>query len=500
MPDSRPRLASLRILGLAALALLAHAQGQGQPAQRPNIVLILSDDQNASDLGCAGHPWLQTPNLDLLAAEGVRFSRAFVTTALCSPSRATFLTGQYARTHGILSNNQVLGAELPSFASELREAGYLTAYVGKWHMGTGGGPRPGFDYSATYAGQGRVRDIPFLVGTDKTKKVSTKGWVDDVATDFAIDFLRESRQRPLLLCLGFKSPHTPRVPDERHASLYADEPLPEAQAAKRFPPYPTRPEFEQLVAAAKSDETSYVTADDWLEQWEGPRLPETELVRGSGQGEDLRNYYRLITGLDENVGRLLAVLDELGLTRNTVVVYASDNGVMNGRLGVYGKRSAYDEAIAVPLIIRYPAGLGPDQVGGVQDGLVLNLDIAPTLLDLAGAKIPASMRGRSLRPLLQDADADWRQEFLIEYLPSRRGPSPEILALRTPRWKLVTYPGHAPWTELFDLDADPQEEHDLSQDEQHRGTIARLMATLAAADQAAGPRLAGPAKQAGGRR
>lgn len=497
MPDSRQRLAPLLVLGLAALSLLGNAQGQDQPAQRPNIILILSDDQNATDLGCAGHPWLQTPNLDLLAAEGVRFSRAFVTTALCSPSRATFLTGQYARAHGILSNAQVLGAELPSFASELREAGYLTAYVGKWHMGSGGGPRPGFDYSATYAGQGRVRNIPFLVGTKKTERINTKGWVDDVATDFAIEFLRESRQRPLLLCLGFKSPHTPRVPDERHASLYADEPLPEAQEAKRFPPYPTRPEFERLVQQAKSDEASYVTPDDWLQHWEGPRLPETELVRGSGQGEDLRNYYRLITGLDENVGRLLAVLDELKLTRNTVVVYASDNGVMNGRLGVFGKRSAYDEAIAVPLIIRYPVGMSPDQAGSVQDGLVLNLDIAPTLLDLAGATIPAGMRGRSLRPLLRDANADWREEFLIEYLPSRRGPSPEILALRTLRWKLVTYPGHAPWSELFDLVADPEEEHNLSGDPQHNKTIARLSASLAAANQAAGPRLAGPDKNAG---
>ncbi|MFT7678704.1 MAG: N-acetylglucosamine-6-sulfatase [Planctomycetota bacterium] len=499
MPDSRPHLAPLRILLLAAFALVAQAQAQDQAAQRPNIVLILSDDQNATDLGCAGHPWLQTPNLDLLAAEGVRFTRAFVTTALCSPSRATFLTGQYARAHGILSNTQVLGAELPSFASELRGAGYLTAYVGKWHMGTGGGPRPGFDYSATYAGQGRVRNLPFLVGREKTEKVATKGWVDDVATDYAIQFLRDSRRRPLLLCLGFKSPHTPRVPDERHASLYKDEPLPEAQAAKRFPPYPTRPEFERLVKAANSDDASFVTPDDWLEHWEGPRIPETELVRGSGQGEDLRNYYRLITGLDENVGRLLATLDELNLTRNTIVIFASDNGVMNGRLGTFGKRSAYDEAITVPLIVRYPEGMGVDQAGSVQDALVLNLDIAPTLLDLAGVEIPASMRGHSLRPLLQAANADWRKEFLIEYLPSRAGPSPEILALRTDRWKLVTYPGHAAWTELFDLEADPLEEHDLGSEAGHSETITRLTADLAAAHQAAGPRLARPAAKARGK-
>ncbi len=465
---------------------------ESTPRKRPNILVLLADDLNAGDLGSAGHPWLKTPHLDALAAEGTLFRRAFVTTALCSPSRASILTGRYARHHRILSNHEEFGERLPTFATQLRDAGYLTAYIGKWHMGNSGGPRPGFDYTASYGGHGKIRNSPFIVGTTTTELVQTKGWVDDVATDYAIEYLRSTRARPLLLYMGFKAPHTPRIPDERHAKLYSEVDLPPAPETLRFPPYPTKAELEVLAAAAGEKVAEYRAPSDWLATWKGPRLPETELKNGSGQGEDLRNYYRLVTGLDENVGRLMAVLRELNLERDTLVVFTSDNGLMNGRLGLYGKRSPYDEALAVPMLVRLPPSYSDVARGTTLDELVLNVDIAPTLLDYARADLPEGMAGRSLRPLLEPRAAGedalpWRDRFVAEFEPSSSSSCPKALALRTSRWKIISYPDHPDWTELFDLHNDPQEARDLAGDPDYAETLSTLRRSLAEESGLLGP-------------
>lgn len=509
-PPRRPPSAWLSVFRRAAALLsltaaLCHVAAASPPQQtaaadspetsarkRPNIIVILADDLNAGDLGSAGHPWLKTPHLDALAAEGTLFRRAFVTTALCSPSRASILTGRYARHHRILSNQEYLGSHLPTFATLLQDDGYLTAYIGKWHMGKSGGPRPGFDYTASYGGHGKVRDSPFIVGTTATEVVPTKGWVDDVATDYAIDYLRSTRARPLLMYMGFKAPHTPRVPDERHAGLYSDVDLPPAPEPLRFPPYPTKTELEILAAAAGKDIAEYSPPSDWLAAWKGPRMPDTELKNGSGQGEDLRNYYRLVTGLDENVGRLMEALKELNLDRDTLVVFTSDNGLMNGRLGLYGKRSPYDEALAVPMLVRLPPSYGDIARGTISEDLVLNVDIAPTLLDYAGAKMPEELAGRSLRPLLepQAASADsipWRDRFVAEFDASASTACPSALALRTKDWKLISYPDHPDWTELFDLREDPEEARDLARDPDYAETLSILRRSLAEQSALIGP-------------
>ena len=507
--------ARLLLFTFAAAPLFAQqAAAAGQPREnealvraatlsrdRPNIIVLLADDLNAGDLGVAGHPWLKTPHLDALAAQGTYFQRAFVTTALCSPSRASILTGRYARHHRILSNVEPFGPDHRTFATLLSKKGYATAYIGKWHMGNNGDPRPGFGYTASYGGHGKVRDSPFIVGTDSTELVETKGWVDDVATDYAIDYLRRSRTRPLLLFLGFKAPHTPRIPDERHAGLYTDVEMPPPAVPKRFPPYPTKPEYQKLAAASGEQGARYRPSTGWLEDWDGPRLPDTELKAGTGQGEDLRNYYRLVSGLDENVGRLMATLRELKLDRNTLVVFTSDNGLMNGYLGVYGKRSPYEEALAVPLLVRLPPSYGGVPRGRVSEDLVLNIDIAPTLLDYAGCDVPEDVSGRSLRPLLDiiepagSESPPWRDRFVAEFEPSFPGRFPSVLALRTKDWKLITYPDHPAWTELFDLRSDPREATDLAQDPNYGETLGILRRSLAEEVALIGP----PAASSAGR-
>ena len=374
----------------------------------------------------ARFPWFKTPSMDRMAAEGIRFRNAFVTTSLCSPSRAAFLTGTYNHLNGIVYNHTPFPEDSVTWASLLRAGGYKTGYVGKWHMGKQSGKRPGFDYSASFLGQGKYKNQAFEIdGVSEP----TKGWVDDVATDFAIDFIRQNKSKPFAIQLSFKSPHGPCKPHSRLKKLFEGEYCRPA-ANELFPP-------------------PYDTTDT------------TEPAYEIGTPDRRLSRFRCISGADENLGRVLDALDELNLAENTMVVYASDNGYYMGDHGLKDKRTAYEESMRIPLLVRFPKFA---RKGALEDADVLNIDLAPTILDYAGLEIPQEMQGRSWRELLESGDAtDWRKSIFYEYFESA-GAAPTLQAVRTSNYKLVKYPNHPDWTQLFNLKDDPYETINLVND------------------------------------
>ncbi|HEX8912133.1 MAG TPA: sulfatase, partial [Humisphaera sp.] len=442
-------------------------------AGRPNFVFVMADDLRYDGIGvvqreqgpAARFPWLRTPNIDRVAAEGVRVRNAFVVSSLSSPARASFLTGRYPHAHGVRDNSTALPADAETYASVLRASGYVTDYVGKWHMGSQAA-RPGFDHSASYVGQGQYQDATFNVDGVPT---ATHGWVDDVATDYAVDFLGERRAdgRPFALVLGFKSPHVPRQCPDREAGELAD--VVSAPAASRLakPPY---------------------------------RLT-------LGGGPDLasqRDYFRTVQAIDDDVGRLTAALAANGQADDTVFVFVGDNGYLMGEHGLGDKRNAYEESMRFPMLVRYPRRVA---AGRTIDPMVLNVDVAPTLLGLAGVAAPAGMQGRSFAGLLppvtavddgggDPAAADpaasaepagWRHSFLYEYYEEAGYPdTPTTFAVRTPTAKLIRYPDNAGWTELFDLSADPYETRNVYNDPAHATLRAAMSAEFDAAAAAVG--------------
>jgi arylsulfatase A-like enzyme len=405
-------------------------------AARPNFLFIYTDDQRWDALSVvqreqgerARFPWIESPNLDRLAAEGVRFRNAFVVTSLCAPSRAAFLTGRYGHLNGIVDNHTPFSEASVTHASLLRAAGYRTGYIGKWHMGSQSGQRPGFDFSASFIGQGKYFDCPVEVNG---KETPSSGWVDDVSTDYALKFLEENKQQPFALVLGFKTCHGPFEPPPRTAEAYSGaeaRPVPNLQSPAIYLDPDRKSQFGKGASAQKTQ----------------PNL----------------GYFRGLRAIDDNVGKLMQKLDALGLAENTMVIYSSDNGYYQSEHGLADKRTAYEESMRIPLLLRYPKL----PVRGVTvDRMVLNIDLAPTLLDFAGLKVPAEMQGRSWRPLLAGSSppADWRTSFFYSYFREGRSAAPTVNAVRTESAKLIKYPGHDDWTELFDLDRDPYEQHNL---------------------------------------
>lgn len=434
---------------LGGMSLPARAQAAGGAApRRPNFVFIYTDDQRWDAMGVvqreqgerARFPWLRTPSMDRVAAEGVRFRNAFVVNSLCAPSRACFLTSQYSHLNGVANNHTPFPVDSVTHATELRKAGYKTGYFGKWHMGGQTGQRPGFDFSASFVGQGVYIDCPIEVNGVKTP---SKGWVDDVTTDYALQFIKENKDKPFSVVLGLKAVHGPRTPPESHKNDYAGETVKAPENAAARPPYVAGE--GKPVASAKT-----------------------------GGSENLLNYFRTLNGADDNVGKVLKTLDELGLAEDTVVVFASDNGYYLGEHGLGDKRSAYDESLRIALLLRYPRLA---KAGSLVDQMALNIDLAPTLLDLAGVKIPESMQGRSWKPLLEGKAEDWRKAFFYEYFFEQGFPgTPTTLAVRTEDAKLIKYPGHEEWTELFDLKADPLEMKNLAGDPAAKDLLTRMQA------------------------
>ena len=430
---------------VAVLSSCAVRSALAADAPRPNFLFIYTDDQRydslsvvQKELGETGRfPWIKTPNHDRLAAGGVRFCNAFVVNSLCAPSRANYLTGRYSHLNGVANNHTPFPVDSVTWSTELRKAGYTTGYFGKWHMGSQSGQRPGFDFSASFVGQGKYVDCPIEVNG---KSTPSKGWVDDVTTDYAIDWIKQNNGKPFAAAIGFKSSHGPWDPPERRKNDLADAVSKPPENADARPPY-----------LAKGDAADPV-----------PQKPRKQANPANDRSAMQRNYFRTLLAVDDNLGKLLDLLDELKLADNTVVVFTSDNGYYLGDHGLGDKRSAYDESLRIPFLVRYPKLAA---AGSTRDEMVINIDIAPTFLDLAGVPVPSQMQGRSLKPLLAgEKNPDWRKAWFYEYFYERGFGPPTILAVRTDAHKIIKYPGHDDWTELFDLKADPYEKNNLYAD------------------------------------
>jgi N-acetylglucosamine-6-sulfatase len=462
---SAPRTTLGLLLALPWLAL-SPALAASAPAVRPNVVVVLVDDLRFDEID---YPFVELPNIQRLAREGVRFRNAFVTTPLCSPSRASFLTGQYAHTHGVTDNTDrsPRSHELVTFPRLLHDAGYETAFLGKWHMGVDDSARPGFDHWISVKGQGRYLDPEFNVNGER--KV-VNGYFTDILNGFAVEFLQRPHSKPFLLYLAHKAVHpdltqnadgsisdlnaSSFVPAERHRALYANAAVPH------------RPNHGKPPAGKPALERRF------------PERPPLGPATGTSD-ETIRDRLRVLAAVDEGLGRMLRALEASGQLANTLVVFTSDEGYFYGEHGLsVERRLAYEESARIPLLMRLPSLA---QAGRSIDELALNIDLAPTLLELCGAPKAQGMHGRSLVPLLRGERAPWRDSLLIEYFSDRVFPwvaNMGYQAVRTRRYKYIHYVDLAGMDELYDLDADPYELVNLAGKEAGQPALLQLKPEL----------------------
>ena len=449
LTNRRPFITLIAILIAPSVLTFSCTQIE-QEQKRPNIIFIITDDQQVGLLGIEGNPVAQTPNIDRIGKEGAIFKNAFVVTPLCSPSRASFLTGQYAHTHKVINNDKlgldVISHTLMSWPRQLREAGYETAFVGKWHMGLDDSRRPGFDRWFSFKGQGAFIDP---VVNDEGKRIQTTGYMTDIINEQAVDFVnRNHNQKPFAMIVSHKATHWPILPAKRHEDLYHDyqfESQPASQEDLKGKPLLTR-DFDR--------EESYFMENIL------PEPAEPRRNRGHDPSAMVGDELRCLASVDEGVGHLFAALEKSGQLDNTIIIYTSDNGMLMGEHGKFNaKRWAYDPVLRVPLLVRYPRLV---TAGSVREQMVLNIDLAPTLLKLAEVEPLIPIHGQSFVPLLQNADAPWRQAFLAEYFLEKVSPRERPWkAIRTEKWKYIEYTEEGIPAELYDLQNDPQEEHNL---------------------------------------
>lgn len=433
---------------LLLLSLSARSQ------TRPNIVFIYTDDQRYDALSViqeaqgvkARFPWFKTPNIDRIAKEGVCFRNAFVVNSLCSPSRATMLTGRYNHINGMTNNHSELGDTTDTYASLLTRAGYATAFIGKWHMARQLA-RPGFTYSFSFIGQGKYVDCQFQL--NGSEMVQTKGWVDDISTDTAMAFISRNSNHPFLVTLAFKSSHYNWTPPERTRHMFENIPFPRPANETAHTPYEGEMDDGRTSPPPAPAVNSWTVNHDTI----------------------IRSYFRVLKAIDDNVGRILHLLDSLHLAENTIVVYTSDNGYFLGEHNLSDKRNAYEESMRVPLLMRYPAKVAKGQM---IDKMVLNMDLAPTFLHFAGVPRSKRFQGRSWAPLAEGKPVKWRTSFFYEYFYETPYAIPTLIAERTETAKLIRYPGENGWSEMYDLKKDPGEQHNLYDNPKAAGLKARL--------------------------
>lgn len=469
----------LKIMGGAVASLplnslagnLKHLQGGAPLRNAPNFIFILTDDQQQQAMSAYGNKILKTPNMDRIASEGIRFNQAFVTNALCAPSRASIMTGLYSHAHGVITNgdgptirNQPgLKEEQITFAHLLRQAGYHTALVGKWHIRSW---PTGFDQWIILPGQGEYRDPEMIANGIQVK---FRGQVEDVVGDQALAFLQQRpKNKPFCLLFQFKAPHRTWLPASRFEKVFDDVEIPM--------PRTFEDKLEGRPEAVRKAEMAIADMPDFRDRGVPESLPREERKRRNLQLL-VKNYYRVLLGVDENVGRVLEYLDKNGLSENTVVIYSSDNGFFLGEHGLFDKRLMYEPSIRVPMMVRWPSRIKPNRVDS--NHMVLNIDVAPTLLESAGVPVPSWMHGRSWLPLLEDRETSWRDAFLYEYyeypavhcVRKNRG-------IRTERWKLIHFWEQPEEWELYDLQTDPDEITNLAGRPEHAERIKQLRLRL----------------------
>jgi len=442
-------------LFLVLFAIVPFQPVLAETGQR-NMVFILIDDQRYDALGMMGHPFLETPRLDALAEGGIFFENAFVTTSLCSPSRASFLSGQYAHTHGVLDNSTRLPESTPTFPKELQKAGYETAFVGKWHMGgSSDDPRPGFDRWVSFKGQGEYYNCTFNIDGEQKKM---DGYTTDIITDYAVEFLEKKRDKPFFLYMSHKAVHGDFYPAKRHEGVYDGETYPHPDTyANTEENYRGKPEW------VKEQRQSWHGVDGMYNK----RIEFDPFTR---------DYCETMLAVDDSVGRVVDALDKMGLLDSTLIVYTSDNGFLFGEHGLIDKRTMYEPSIRIPMIAHCPDLF---EGGQRKKEMILNIDFAPTFLETAGMEIPASVQGRSFYKLLTGEPIDWRTEFLYEYYWERSFPqTPTVLGVRTDKYKLMRFHGVWDKYELYDIENDPHEKMNLLGDfivENQAGTLDNLI-------------------------
>lgn len=441
----------------------ARADQPAQTGRAPNIIVMMTDDQRADYLSCAGHPFLKTPHMDRIAQDGVRFTNMFVTNALCAPSRATVMTGQYSHANGVRDNlGTRINPNAPWLPDELRKAGYEVAFVGKSHV-------PGhfrdktWDYYFGFTGQGNYLK-PVIAESGPDGKIGADkpydGWMDDVTTAKAVEWLKKKREKPFALFLFFKAPHRAWQPAERHKNLFREtvvkkpalwddpgqgKPRAFLQAANMFGQYPDTKNYDEMI----------------------------------------RDYCRCLTGVDDNVGKVLAVLDEMKAYDNTAVLYTSDNGFFLGEWQRFDKRFMHEPSIRVPLLVKLPKSKYVWEAGRKPSQMVLNIDIAPTVLEIAGITAPPTMHGKSVVPLVTgvpnaSAPVKWRDAWYYEYFefPDVSHNVNRHRGVRTEKWKYIHY-FDPPFQfkeefELYDLENDPEERVNLAKHPAQQAVLKEL--------------------------
>jgi arylsulfatase A-like enzyme len=424
---------------------------------RRNIIFILSDDHRYDFMSFMGTPsFLETPNLDRLAAEGMHIQNAFVSTALCSPSRASILTGLYAHRHGVVDNQRAVPEGTTYFPEYLQQAGYETAFMGKWHMGNDGDvPQPGFDRWVSFRGQGEYFNPVLNVDGER---VPRDGYTAEILTDYALEWLAQDREQPFFLYLSHKSVHAMFEPNTQDVGRYDG-------AALQYP--------ETMAYTEENDAGHPPWVREQRNSWHGVDY----LYHGDMTFDTFyRRYTETLHSMDRSIGRVLDYLEQSGLDRSTMVVYMGDNGFSFGEHGLIDKRHMYEESMRVPMLVSAPGLIAP---GSTLTRMVQNIDIAPTLLDLAGVEVPTAMDGASFLPLLRGEQVPWRDAVLYEYYWEWNYPqTPTMFGLRTDRYKYIYY--HGVWgdDEFFDLQDDPLEKHNLVRSPEHQPRIADMRQRL----------------------
>lgn len=469
-------------LMIAASALCA--------ADRPNILYIMTDDHAPHAIGCYGSKINQTPHMDKIAAEGLRLTNCFVTNSICTPSRATILTGKYSHINGVPVFNRFDGSQ-PTVSKYLQAAGYYTGMIGKWHLGS---DPTGFDMWNILPGQG-VYHNPNLY--DSNGMQNYKGYVSDVITDLSIDFLKNRpKDKPFFLMCHHKAPHRPWEPDDKYKAMFADKQIPEPPTL--WDNYESRTDaihecrqkvFEDMT---RRDLKLVPPADlqgQERNKWLGVKPDEVEItINGEKKilkGDELKkwkyqrymqDYLACVQSVDDNIGRLMDWLDANKLRDNTVVIYTSDQGFFLGDHGLYDKRFMYEECLRQPFLIRWPGVIQP---GSVQDAMALNNDFAPTFMDMAGLKVADDMQGRSLVPIFKNQKpADWRTSMYYRYYHDPGDHNTRAhYGVRTMTHKLIYFWKKEQW-ELYDLRNDPAEMKNIYNDTAQKETVEKLKAEM----------------------
>lgn len=438
------RRAFLRTASAAGMSLplisSASRPAASQNNRKRNMVFILIDDMRFDSMSCMDHPFLQTPNIDRLAHGGMRFEHGYVTTSLCSPSRASILSGQYPHTHGVLDNSTPLPSDTPTFPIELQRNGYKTAFVGKWHMGgSSDEPRPGFDHWVSFRGQGPYWNPTFNINGEQVER---EGYMTDLLTDYAVDYLEEQDgEEPFFLYLSHKAVHAEFYPAERHKDAYSDVQI-------QFP--------DSMANTPENYEGKPLWVERQRQSWHGVDY----LYHDQTNFEQfLLDYHRTMLAVDDSVGQVMDTLERKGMLDDTLIVFTSDNGFLHGEHGLIDKRCFYEPSVRVPVLAHCPNMIEPGQVS---PRLVLNIDFCPTFLDAAGLELPETIQGASFLPLLQGKDVEWREAMLYEYFWERWFPqTPTVFGVRTERYKYMHYHGIFDLNELYDMQEDPDEMNNL---------------------------------------